>query len=347
MTAPPEKILVLRFSSLGDIVMTTASLRALHQTFPAARIDVVVREEFVDLLRFNPHVHRVIGFRKNQGWSGLLGLLKLINSERYDFVYDAHRSLRTRLLMPWIRARKRFYFKKHYFRRALALTFKLPLLDSKRFLERFVEPLSAEGVRFDNQGPEVFVDDASEASALARAGLLSDGTQRIGIVPSAQWPGKRWPPKYFRELLLKLCAETSYQMVVFGGPSDTFCEGIVSGLDPKRVVNTQGKLTILESAALLRLCRFTVSNDTGLLHLADALGIPSVILFGPTSAELGCLPFHPLSRVVEQKLWCRPCSKNGEAPCIRTRRWCLELTGVSQVFEQALRLDQSLAGIKR
>ncbi len=342
MITGPQKILVLRFSSLGDIVMTTASLRALHEAFPNAVIDMVVRQEYVDLLRFNPHVHRVVGFRKGQGWKGLLELLKLVNNEQYDFVYDAHRSLRTRLLMPWIRAKKRFYFKKHYLRRALALTFKLPLLDSKRFLERFVEPLKGEGVRYDNQGPEVFVDDASESSALARSGLSHDGTLRVGVVPSAQWPGKRWSPQRFRELLLKLCEGTPYQMVVFGGPSDTFCNDIVSGLDPKRVINTQGKLTILESAAILKLCRFTISNDTGLLHLADALGIPSVILFGPTSAELGCLPFHPLSRVVEQKLWCRPCSKNGEAPCIRTKRWCLELTDVSRVYDEALRLDQTL-----
>jgi ADP-heptose:LPS heptosyltransferase len=344
VNAPPAKILVLRFSSLGDIVMTTASLRALHAAFPSARIDMVVRSEFVDLLRFNPHVHRVMGFQKGQGWKGLVGLLNAINGERYDFVYDAHRSLRTFLLMPWIRAKKKFFFRKHYLRRALALTFKLPLLDSKRFLERFVDPLKGEGVRFDNQGPEMFVDDASESSALARSGLAIDGTLRVGIVPSAQWPGKRWPPERFRELLLRLCAETPYQIVVFGGPSDTFCEGIVAGLDANRVVNTQGKLTLLESAALLKLCRFTISNDTGLLHLSDALGIPSVLLFGPTSAALGCLPFHPLSRVVEQKLWCRPCSKNGQAPCIRTKRWCLELTEVSQVFEEALRLDRSLVG---
>jgi lipopolysaccharide heptosyltransferase II len=342
VTPAPTKILILRFSSLGDIIMTTAAIRCLRKTYPHARIDMIVRSDFLDLIRFNPHLNKAWGLPKSSGWRGLRALLRDINKIEYDVVYDAHRSLRSRLLMPWICAKQKFYFKKHYFRRALGLTFKLPLLGEKRFLERFVEPLISLGVRYDGLGPEMAVDDPSEASALAKAGLVDDKTPRIGLVPSAQWPGKRWPPERFKQVAQGLIEKTNAQLVVFGGKEDGFCSGIVEGLDPRRIVNTQGKLSILESAAILRLCDFVIANDTGLMHVADALHIPSVLIFGPTSAALGCLPHHPHSRTVEHSLWCRPCSKNGQAPCIRSKRWCLDLTDADRVIEEALRLKRSL-----
>jgi ADP-heptose:LPS heptosyltransferase len=149
-------------------------------------------------------------------------------------------------------------------------------------------------------------------------------------------------PEKFAELAQKLVAETPYQLILFGGPEDSFCQQIANGLPSHRLVNTQGKLSILESSALLRHCSLVVANDTGLMHVADALGIPSVLIFGPTSRELGCLPHHPLTRVVENTLWCRPCSKNGQAPCIRSKRWCLERTSAERVYDETLRLSRSL-----
>ena len=97
------------------------------------------------------------------------------------------------------------------------------------------------------------------------------------------------------------------------------------------------------NAALLERCDFVIANDTGLMHIADALGKPSVLMLGPTSAEMGCLPFHPLAQVLEHRLWCRPCSKNGEAPCIRSRRFCLERTTVDDVFRAAGKVAEALA----
>jgi heptosyltransferase-2 len=164
----------------------------------------------------------------------------------------------------------------------------------------------------------------------------------VGLVPSAQWPGKRWPLAYFRELIERLVAQTSYQLVVFGGQNDVFCRALCADLPDGRVVNAQGRLTIGEAGALLRRCGLIVANDTGLMHMADALGVPAVLILGPTSGELGCLPFHPLSEVIEEKLWCRPCSKNGQAPCIRRRRYCLERIRPERVFDATVRLAARL-----
>lgn len=325
-----QKILILRFSSLGDIVMTTAAIRCLRNAFPAAQIDMVVREEFVDLLTGNPNLNHVMGFPRDGGISGLQELLVTINRERYDLVYDAHASLRTRLLYPFIRARYQVTFKKKYLRRSLALLFKLPILDSRRFLEKFVDPVRRFGVQYDGGPPEVVVSQQALENLRHQTGIQKSNW--IALVPSAQWPGKRWSVQRFRDLAQRLLRETSMRLLVLGGAQDTFCRDIVSGLPEDRYLNLQGQLTLAGSIAAMSLAEFAIANDTGLMHVADALGIPSVLIFGPTSGDLGCLPHHPRTVVVEKKLWCRPCSKNGQAICIRGHRKCLESISVNDVW---------------
>ncbi len=317
--------------------MATAMVRCLRQAHPRAQIDMVVREDYIDLIQDNPHLNQKIGLNRVEGWRGLWEMAKTLRTENYDYVYDAHRSLRTRMLMPALMADNNAYYKKHYLRRALALTFKLPILDKKRMLERYIDPLKSWGVTYDGKGPEMFLSEATRTRALGKFPLSQD-KEWIGVIPSAQWPGKRWPLPYFRSVMEKIISDTPYSIVVFGGPSDDFCQPLCAGLPKDRVVNTQASLKIGESAALIERCRLVIANDTGLMHIADALKVPSVLILGPTSAELGCLPFHPDAKVLEESLWCRPCSKNGQAPCIRGKRYCLENISPERAFEATLEL---------
>ena len=331
-----RKVLLLRFSSLGDIVMTTPMIRCVRRAFPKAQIDMVVRSDFQSLVACNHNLDNVIAFPRNRGLFGLLQLVRRLNREHYDLIYDAHLSLRTLFVMPLLRTRTKIRFDKHYLRRSLALTFKLPLLrDSRRLLERFIDPLMPFGVCYDGAGPEVFVShrwvSEAEKKLGERLNCWKPGNVTIGIIPSAQWPGKRWPSERFRAVLRSVVDNTPTSIIIFGGPNDLFCRDIADGLPQDRVLNTQGLLTLGQSMAVLLRCQLVVANDTGLMHVSDALGIPSVLILGPTSGELGCLPFHRLSRVLEHSLWCRPCSKNGQAPCIRGHRVCLKRTTPEEV----------------
>src|SRR5690606_16716971 len=157
--------------------------------------------------------------------------------------YDAHRSLRTRFLMPLLQAEHKAYFEKHYLSRALALTFKLPLWgDQKRFLEKFIEPLQRFGVTYDGKGPEVFAPHTETPSL-----PFPNDAGIVGIIPSAQWEGKRWPAERFRETLKQLLEATSFRFVIFGGPSDHFCQAIAEKLPIDRVFNAQGKWDLLQT----------------------------------------------------------------------------------------------------
>jgi len=316
--------------------MTTAMIRAVRQRFPHARIDFAVREDFKGLVENNPHLDLVWTIRRGAGMKGLFKLADELAREHYDLVYDAHRSLRSRFLMARVPAKHKVTYAKHYLTRSLALTIKFPrLTDRTRLLERFIEPLEPFGVKYDGGGPEFVVTPAQAESARSKLPTASANETFVGIVPTAQWEGKRWAADRFHELVRRLEA-TNQRVLIFGGKADTFCADIVAGLSPERVINLQGKTSLAESAYWLSRCSVVVANDTGLMHLADALGIPTVVIFGPTSGELGCLPFHPESVTLEPELWCRPCSKNGEAPCIRGRRLCLEATQVDDVWQKTI-----------
>lgn len=325
--------------------MTTAMIRCLRQRFPIAQIDMIVRDDFVSLIQDSPHLDRKLSLKRKEGLRGLLNLKKEINKQHYDLIYDAHRSLRTRILMPFLMSSDKRYLKKHYLRRSLSLFFKWKALirNSPRMLERFIEPLKSLGVLYDGKGPEIFLPDTPSFLKLAEKHNLDPNLKYIGIIPSAQWPGKRWPTDYFRSTIESLLRTTAESFIIFGGPTDHFCKDITRGLDTSRVINLQGKLSLTEVFQLFSLLKCCLSNDTGLMHVADARGIPNIVIFGPTNSDLGCKPFHPLSQILEKKIWCRPCSKNGQAPCIRSQRWCLSLIHPEEAIAAFHRLLPSLS----
>lgn len=322
-------ILVLRFSSLGDIVMLTPTLRALRKAFPDARIDLAVRSDFASIVENNPHIDKLFTVDRKDGIRGLCRLFRELRNHHFDLLYDAHFSIRSVVLSLLLGATHRARFQKHYLKRSIALTFKIRcLLDTKRTLERYIEPLEKFGVFYDGFGPQI-------------QGTMENAPAYVGLIPSAQWPGKRWAPEKFRRLLELFLKNTSWKIAVFGGTEDTFCQEITRGTDKKRVFNFQGKLTLPEVVTRLKECYFVVANDTGLMHMADALGVPSVVILGPTSAGMGCLPFDARSKIVENELWCRPCSKNGQALCIRGHRLCLDIEP-QRVFDAALTIDNNI-----
>ncbi len=324
--------------------MSTPMIRCLRNQFPRAQIDMVVREDFLDLIKNNPRLNQKKGLARGEGLQGLLELRRWIQSQNYDVIYDAHRSLRTFFLMPFLKAPQKFYFKKHYLKRSLALTFKLPLLKHfGRFLERYITPLHPLGVSYDGKGPELFIDPLAVQHTQERflSGLAKPRIT-VGLIPSAQWQGKRWPLNYFRELIEKMIIDTPYHFILFGGPADIFCQALAENIPSERLTNLQGRCSIAESGALLQGCAFVIANDTGLMHMADALGKPSILFLGPTSKESGCLPFHPQSIVLERNLWCRPCSKNGQAPCIRKERYCLTEITPQMAFASVIKLGHAL-----
>jgi ADP-heptose:LPS heptosyltransferase len=153
--------------------------------------------------------------------------------------------------------------------------------------------------------PQLFLDSNEVYKLKSRFG----NRPVVSLAPSAAYPLKRWPIENWKALIATQ-PETTF--VLLGGPDDTFCAEIAA-VDPKRVINMAGKLSLLESASVVAASKVLISNDTGLMHVAEQIGKPCLALMGP--APFG-FPSRPKTQIFEVELPCRPCSKHGQGPCV-------------------------------
>lgn len=331
------KILILRFSSLGDIAMATALPRVLRKKFPGATIDMLVREDFKDLIEYNPYLTNKLYLSRGAGFSGLFKLTKQIRQNNYDLIIDSHRSLRSFFICLFTSEVPKTYFNKRTIKRLLLIFLKINLFRKVDFqMVEYIKPLEQYGIRYDEKGTEIFIPDIIRERTKDLLIKKIPGFKKkklIGLVPSAQWPGKRWPSIYFDKLAGMIVDKLDADVLIVGGKNDVFCAEIAK--NHKRVYSFAGELDILGSAIALSECDVIVSNDTGMMHVAEAVGKDVIGIMGPTSYEFACYPYRKGSRVVELNMWCRPCSKNGQGLCIRWgKRPCLNKIKPDIVFEQ-------------
>jgi ADP-heptose:LPS heptosyltransferase len=309
------KILVIRFSSFGDVLQTLSVAGRLGDSFPEAEIHWVTRQEFVPLIEGHPRVAKVWSLKKGAGFVSLVRLGMQLKRQKYTHIYDAHNNLRSHLL-GWIlngflgwrswSGRHKFLRRSIYrWRRFMLFRFRRNLFP-KPFSGQFalLEPLAKWGLSVQApKPPQLFLK--AQASEKVRA-LLPEG-DFVALAPSAAFELKRWPLTHWRELIA-LFPEMKF--VVLGGPEDVFLRELEI---PGRVYNLAGKLPLLDSAEVIGRSRALVSNDTGLMHVAEQIGKPCLALMGP--APFG-FPSREATQIFELNLPCRPCSKHGQGPCV-------------------------------
>lgn len=317
-------ILVVRFSAIGDIILTTPLLRALRARHPGARISVVTKRPFMPLVADNPHVDDVFGLAPG---GSLREVAQRIRSIRYTHLLDLHGSLRTlglRVLAPgpWRGYSKRriarealIRFKRNWYREDVPVP----------VAERYFEAADGLDVAPDGKPPEFFLHPASEdraATWLAQAKIGQD-RRLVAIAPGAAHATKRWPVPQWA-LLARQIVATGADVAVLGGPDDSAIAGeIVARVGP-RAVSAAGALSLQETGAVIRRAAALVSGDTGVMHMATGVGTPVVALFGPTVRPFGFFPYKAHATVLERDLPCRPCSAQGGPVCPYAHHLCLQ-----------------------
>jgi len=296
-----RKLLIIRFSSFGDIVQAMSVLRPLKEGAEQSEIHWLTRSEFSHLVSLSPYVDRVISFDKK---SGLLGLIKLgfsLRSEGYDLVYDAHKNMRS-MILRWIFIGMNIAFRpKSRLKRFLLFTFRINKFPNPfRGMESYLEPLS-----LSNQNLHQEWNFTEEVKS--KVDSLVSG-EFVCLAPSAAWEMKRWPLDHWKELIT---LQKDKKFIVLGGPADTFCEELVE-VAPDRVLSLAGKLSLIESCYAVSKATTLVSADTGLIHVADILGVKGLSLIGPTAFGF---PTNKNIETLEVDLPCRPCSKDGRGGC--------------------------------
>jgi len=314
------KFLVIRFSSLGDIIMTTAFLKALKDKYENSQIYYATKFEFAEVLKNQPFVDSVFALEKNKS---IIGFAKEFGNHRFDCVFDLHKNPRSIALSYLVKTKAIKRVNKHIlYRQKLIHRRLLRIIKDRKTEYNIDDQLALITDDFKNKKPMLFVKKAD----------ITLKKPVIGIAPGAKWKTKIWPEEHFKHLIDMIVNNLGYDIFIFGSKDEfDIADYIKKG--HKNVVNFAGELSIKETAEHMAHCSVLVSNDSALMHLAVALDIPVVAIFGPTVKEFG---FYPKGKsvVLEKKgLNCRPCSLHGSDKCPIGTHQCMKDITPNEVFE--------------
>jgi heptosyltransferase-2 len=328
----PSKILLVRFSSIGDIVFATAAIEAISIKYPKCQIHFLTLDKFSSLLKGHPSLFRVIPHRTGSFERERLKSLALsLELEGYDLVLDLHDSLRTKYLHYLMKSVNWKTLRKQRMKRLLQFYFHINLFSPD--FDSILTFLRDENITNVKTLPSLNV--TTEEKLRMREELDRKGVREkyTVLIPSAAWESKIWPAKNYQKLSELMTCNSGNSVVVLGGSKDTICSEISKGIEG--VISLQGDTNLREAMAVLSLAEKAIGSDTGLLHAAEALDTPVVLISGPTGNSTGCKVRKSESRLVRKDLWCQPCSKSGSRPCFRSDRYCLKGICVENVWQSA------------
>lgn len=327
------KVLVIRFSSIGDIVLTTPVVRCLKQQHPECELHYLTKSTFGSLLAYNPYIDKLHYLHDD-----LQQVTEQLKKEKYDFVIDLHNNLRTLRVKKALKV-KSYSFPKLNMEKWLLTNLKINLMPDKSIVERYFEAVKPLHVRNDGKGLDYFLPNDKKLTE--KDIPMSHWGGFVGCVIGGSYATKKLPVSQWK----KLCALVPYPLMLLGGPED-LNEGLeIAALDPIKIYNSCGKFNLNESAELVKYARVVVSNDTGLMHVAAAFQKPVISLWGNTSPGMGMFPYYGFNnlkdRVVAQSvimenkgLGCHPCSKLGYKKCPKGHFKCMNELDMNIVAEQ-------------
>lgn len=331
-----KNILLIRLSSLGDLILSTAALAPLQEA--GFSISLVTKAEFLPVLQGHPHIKEIFAMDKSLGETkNKENLFKWLAAREFAFALDLQNSWRTWSWRGQLRKLAPIYvLPKARWREWLILFLRMGRWvglgrggRAKRFREFTQRALQKEGFTINSHSPltSLYV---SEAEKLAVSKLLPKGDFLV-LLPAGAWKSKEWP--YFSDLAR--AAARQVPVVVLGGAKDSICESVAEAareLHPESL-SLHGRTSLRESLAVIAQARWVVGNDTGMVHAAEALGKATAMIEGPTHPYLGFSLYKKESLVLGKSLLCRPCSKSGRICWRGGTRACLNGLGVSEVAE--------------
>jgi len=321
--ANPKRILVIKFSSIGDIVLTMSPIITLKSVFPTVKIDILTLDDFAPILEGNKYIDRIISYDRNTGFRHLITTGRWINSSEYDLVIDFHNSLRSKIIRFWIRKIPKRILIKPRWKRFLLFRFRKNYF-SRDFsqLQLLHQPIKEWMIDEKYPLPELFVSEFEKIQAEIMLRKMGVKKSFITIIPGAAWPQKRWLVDNYCKLLAELKNRENIDFVILGGIKDNICTELAKC--DSTLINLQRKTSLRESMSIIARSKYIIGADTGLIHAAEALGKRVVTILGPTSRETGAGINRNNSISIENNnLWCRPCSQSGNRKCYRDEQYCM------------------------
>jgi ADP-heptose:LPS heptosyltransferase len=323
------KVLVIRFSSIGDIVLTTPVVRVLKTQLSDAEVHFATKDKFAVLLRSNPYVDKVQVLEES-----LRAFIRQLKAERYDYVIDLHNNLRTRIIKTALGV-KAYSFNKLNLEKWLLVNLKINRLPNVHIVDRYLDTVKPLGLKADALGLDYFIPEKDNVPLDWLPPEFHKGY--VAYAMGAQHNTKKLPLKR----MIELCDKINKPVVLLGGKEDFEAAEVVrdfferpvqseyeaglTELGKKTIVfNACGKFNINQSASLVKHARYVFAHDTGLMHIAAALKKEVFSIWGNTMPEFGMYPYRTKFTVLEnKKISCRPCSKIGHATCPKGHFKCM------------------------
>jgi len=300
-----KRILLIRLSSLGDIVLTSPAIRATRKHFPNAHITMLVGKSGLDVVSENPHLDKIITFdRKSSGkdTTEMYSVVKELKRLKIELSIDFQRKFRTSLLAYLSGAKERIGFHKPF---GFLCSIPVPKISSKHAVDCNLELLEKIDIKTNERELEMFVSQSDRDFA---ANILPDVKPIVGIFPGAGWKLREWMPERFAEVANRCVKNFDAQIVVFGGPKEKKLVGYIKNLIIGSPIIFSGGLTISQLAALIERCNLFISNDTGPMHISVAMKTSTIALFGPGNH----IKFQPIGdehEIIRHPVPCSPCKQ--------------------------------------
>jgi ADP-heptose:LPS heptosyltransferase len=331
----PMKFLIIRFSSIGDIVLTTPVVRCLKKQMPEAEIHYLTKESFRTIIETNPYIDKAFYLKDD-----LADIIHTLKQENYDHVVDLHHNLRTLKVKKALK-RPSSSFNKLNIEKWLLTALKYNRMPQVHIVDRYMDTLKSFGITNDEAGLDYFIPDKDRISESDIP--TSHLAGYVGVVIGAALNTKKLPV----HKLQALCKGIDHPVVLLGGKEDRTDGDLIASVDPDKIYNACGRFKLNESADLVRRSKLIVSHDTGLMHIATALKKQVVSVWGNTTPDFGMYPYYgknflgnfrpnagaginsPFDIVEIQGLPCRPCSKIGYKKCPRGHFRCMEMIDIN------------------
>lgn len=318
------KFLIIRFSSIGDIVLTSPVIRCLKNQVENSEIHFITKQKFEGILLANPNIEKVHVFDEN-----LIGMFPALKEEKFDYIIDLHHNFRSSRIKRRLKA-PAYSVNKLNLQKMLLIRLKINHLPKKHIVDRYLETLSFLHVENDGQGLDYFISEKEAFKNEDLPAIFQKGY--VAFVIAGTYYTKKLPGGKVSEI----CQKLDYPVILLGG-KDEFDEGEkVLSQSKGNVLNYSGKISLNQSASLVRSANVVLTNDTGLMHIAAAFKKKILSFWGNTVPDFGMVPYqsHEASQLLEvENLKCRPCSKLGHKKCPKKHFRCMNEIEVDKVIQ--------------
>jgi len=317
------KVLIVRFSSIGDIVLTTPVVRCLKQQVDNIEIHYLTKNNFISVIENNPYIDKIhtIG-------NDLKSLIPLLKQENFDLVIDLHHNVRT-LRLKYFLGKKSVSFNKLNWKKFLITTFKINKLPKQHIVDRYLETINFLGVLNDNKGLDYFISSKDEVD-IASMLPVHYLNGYYALVIGGSYYTKQIPINKLKQI----CEKSSLPLVLLGGKEDVDVASELHKAFPTQTLNMCGKMSLNQSASIIKQSKKVITSDTGLMHIAAAYKKDIISIWGNTIPEFGMGPYMAGddSQIVEvNHLSCRPCSKLGYRKCPKGHFKCMNEIDLSPI----------------